>query len=205
MTDLSSAIVPKSDQLNADDLLTGPRTIRVTKVTKRAGEQPISVHYEGDDGKPWKPCKSMCRVLVALWGANGDEYTGRSLTLYCDPGVKWAGMEVGGIRISHMSHIETDVVLPLTVTKGKREPYRVKALKVADAPATKPPGDLPKALSLISIWVGTDAELRTKLEQDSWTKPERLAIKKALDERVAAKAEARTTDIPQDNEQEQPI
>jgi hypothetical protein len=184
MTDLSSAIVPKSDQLNADDLLTGPRTIKVTKVTKRAGEQPISVHYEGDEGKPWKPCKSMCRVLVSLWGANGDEFAGRSLTLFTDPGVKWAGMEVGGIRISHMSHIETDTVLPLTVTKGKREPYRVKVLKVDSSPP-KPRGDIAKALATIEAWEGPTEALKAGMEKQlaefAWSGKERAQIKAALE------------------------
>jgi hypothetical protein len=61
-------IVPKSDQLNSDDLIGGPRTIRLTKVHLTGEEQPVALHYEGDDGKPYKPCKSMRRVLVQLWG-----------------------------------------------------------------------------------------------------------------------------------------
>lgn len=39
-------------------------------------------------------------------------------------------MEVGGIRVSHLSHIDTDLVLALTLTKGKKAPTRVKPLKV---------------------------------------------------------------------------
>jgi hypothetical protein len=70
----------------------------------------------------------MSRVLVAAWGADANKYVGRSLTLYRDPTVKWAGMEVGGIRISHMSHIERDMVMALTATKGQRKPFMVKPL-----------------------------------------------------------------------------
>jgi hypothetical protein len=85
--------------------LTGPITITITGVTVKGGgqEQPVAIHFEGDDGKPYKPCKSMSRVLVSAWGPDSSKYVGRSLTLYCDPKVKWGGMEVGGIRISHMS------------------------------------------------------------------------------------------------------
>lgn len=141
MTDMRSVITPKSDQMNADDLLAGPVNITIRDVGIRPGtEQPVSIHYDGDNGKPWKPCKSMCRVLVAAWGPDAKAYIGRSATLYCDPKVKWGGMEVGGIRISHLSHIDRDMVMALTATKGKRAPFVVKPLGNvrASAPATRP-------------------------------------------------------------------
>jgi hypothetical protein len=129
MNDMKSAIVPKSDQLNADDLLTGPITIKITGVTIHGGqEQPVAISYEGDKGKPYKSCKSMNRVLVHAWGADANKYVGRSLTLYCDPKVKWGGMEVGGIRISHMSHIEAPMTMALTATKGNKKPFTVKPI-----------------------------------------------------------------------------
>ena len=142
MNDMSAVITPKSDQLNSDDLIAGPRTITIADVIIRGGqEQPVSIRFEGDNGKPWKPCKSMSRVLVAMWGPDARQYVGRSLTLYRDPKVKWAGMEVGGIRISHMSDIAGDVTLALTVTKGKREHAVIKPLTVrANTPNTDAAG-----------------------------------------------------------------
>lgn len=134
MNDMSQVIIPKSDQKNADDLLAGPITIKITSVTIRPGtEQPVSVFFEGDDGKPWKPCKSMARCLVAAWGADSSKYVGRSLTLYCDPKVKWGGMDVGGIRISHMSDIDSQLTMALTVTRANKKPFTVKPLKKAAA------------------------------------------------------------------------
>lgn len=131
MNDMRKAIEPKSDQMNADSLIAGPMTITITDVSIRGGqEQPVSIHFEGDDGKPWKPCKSMSRVLVAAWGPDAKQYVGRSVTLYRDPKVKWAGMEVGGIRISHMSHIEREMLMQLTATRGKRAPHLVKPLEL---------------------------------------------------------------------------
>lgn len=132
MTDLTNTIIPKSDQLNADSLISGPKTIKITKVSADTGssEQPILVHYEGGEGAPWKPCKSMRRVLVTVWGANGAEYVGKSATLYRDPTVKWGGLEVGGIRISHMSDMDAPITLALTATKQSRKPYTVKPLIV---------------------------------------------------------------------------
>lgn len=131
MTDLSQTIAPRSDQLNSDDLIGGPRTITITKVSAcpDSAEQPIAVSFEGDGGKPYKPCKSMRRVLVQAWGADGAAFVGRRLTLYRDPKVKFGGMEVGGIRISHMSHIDREMVMALTETRAKRTPYKVRPLK----------------------------------------------------------------------------
>lgn len=132
MSDMRPAIVPKSDQLNADDLLSGPITIKITDVKIKPGEQPVSIFYEGDNGKPYKCCKSMARVLVAAWGADASKYTGRSLTLFCDPKVKWAGMEVGGIRISHMSDIDSQMTMALTVTRANKKPFTVRPIETAN-------------------------------------------------------------------------
>lgn len=133
MSDMTPVIEAKSDQLNAADLVGGPITVTITRVDVRdAKEQPVSVHYQGDDGKPWKPCKSMCRVMVAAWGPDSKTYPGKMLTLYCDPTVKWAGMEIGGIRISHMSHIDGALLTAVTLSKGSRKPYRVEPLQVSD-------------------------------------------------------------------------
>lgn len=135
MADLSTTVEPKSDQMNADDLITGPRTIRITKVSSCPGsaEQPIAIYFEGDNGKPFKPCKTVRRVLIQLWGADGAQYVGRSMTLYRDPAVLFGGLAVGGIRISHLSNIDRDVTLVLTASKASRKPFVVKPL------VTEPP------------------------------------------------------------------
>jgi len=126
--DLSQTIIPKSDQLNADDLMAGPRTIKITSVTGGTAEQPVCIHFDGDNGRPYKPGKSMRRVLVVLWGSDSAAYIGRRLTLYRDPLIRFGSDEVGGIRISHMSDISRREQLALTVTKGKRKPYIVEPL-----------------------------------------------------------------------------
>jgi hypothetical protein len=137
MIDLRGTIKPKSDQLNADDLIGGPVTIRITGVSVGEGDQPVSISFEGDGGKPFKPGKSMRRVLVNLWGPDGETYVGRSLTLYRDEQVLFGGVEVGGIRISHMSHLQREMTMALTATKAKRKPFTVKPLATAPAPAAK--------------------------------------------------------------------
>ena len=140
--DMRDTIIPKSDQLNADDLIGGPMTVAITKVARaNTAEQPIAVSFEGDGGKPYMPCKSMRRVMVTVWGPDAEAYKGRSMTLYRDPEVTWGGMAVGGIRISHMSHMDSPVVLALTATKKARKPYRVLPLVIeqkAPEPAEPP-------------------------------------------------------------------
>ena len=129
MTDLSKTIEAKSDQLNADDLLAGPRTVKITRVVGRDdAQQPIWIYYEGDNNKPFKPSKSMRRVLVEVWGREGDAYVGRSMTLFNDRTVMFGGIEVGGIRISHMSHIDRSHSMMLTKTRGSKKEFIVKPL-----------------------------------------------------------------------------
>jgi len=134
--DLTETIIPKSDQINAEDLLTGPRTFTIEKVTAGSAEQPVDVHLVESPGRPYRPSKSMRRVMVMAWGVEASAYTGRRLTLYREPSVKFGGIAVGGIQISHMSDIDKRFTLALTVTRGKRAPYIVEPL--TDAAPTRP-------------------------------------------------------------------
>lgn len=136
LRDLRATIVPKSDQLNAEQLLGGPLTIRVSEVTVSASaEQPVTIHYDGDEGRPYKPCKTMRKVLILAWGQDGSAWAGKSMTLFNDPNVKFGGQAVGGIRISHLSDIERDIQVSLTATKGKKVQHLIKALRTPSRPA----------------------------------------------------------------------
>ena len=123
VTDLSNTIKPKSDQLNADDLLTGPITVKIIDVRGGNAEQPVHVHIEGQ-----QPCKGMRRVLISAWGSNGKEWVGRSATLFCNPAVKWAGVACGGIEISHLSHIKGVLRIMLTKARGRKSEFIVQPL-----------------------------------------------------------------------------
>lgn len=126
--DITETLAPKSDQLNAEDLLTGPRTVTVEKVTKGSIEQPVDIHLVEFPGRPFRPSKTVRRIIVAAWGAEAAAYTGRKMTLYRDPAVRFGGQDVGGIRISHISHIDKRITIALTVTRGKRAPFVVDPL-----------------------------------------------------------------------------
>lgn len=145
MNDVSSlrdTIAPKSDRVNADDFMAGPETVTITAVKRGDADTPVAVHIDGR--KPYYPCKSMRRVLISAWGDNGADWVGKSMTLFTDPSVKFGGVAVGGIRISHLSHIERDLALSLTATRGKRTPYTVRKLaatQAAPAPASAYPAE----------------------------------------------------------------
>ena len=49
------------------------------------------------------------KVLVFAWGEDGTQWIGRSMTLFNKPDVKFGGVMVGGIRISHLSHIDHQI------------------------------------------------------------------------------------------------
>lgn len=136
VSNLKDTIIPKSDQLNAEQLLGGPITLTVTDVRRGSGEeQPVIIHYEGEGGRPYKPCKTMRKILVFAWGADANVWIGRSMTVFNRPDVKFGGEEVGGIRISHLSHIDKDIAVALTATRGRKEKTRIERL--ADAPTVE--------------------------------------------------------------------
>lgn len=127
--DISQAAQPRSDQLNADDLIGGPQLVTIAEVRRGNSEQPVEiVTSEFGPGRPYKPGKSMIRVLISAWGKDASAYTGRRLMLYRDPDIRFGKDTVGGIRISAMSDIEHRITLALTVTRGKRAPFTVDPL-----------------------------------------------------------------------------
>lgn len=127
--DISHAAEPRSDQINADDLMSGPRVVTITETRRGSSEQPVEiVTEEFGPGRPYRPGKSMIRVLINAWGADSKAYAGRRLKIYRDPKIRFGPDEVGGIRISHLSHIDKRITLALTMTRGSRKPFVVEPL-----------------------------------------------------------------------------
>lgn len=126
--DITSTTEPRSDQQNFDDYVAGPKTVTITEVKAGSAEQPVELHLAEFPGRPFKPGKSMRRVLIACWGAEASVYAGRHMTLYGDPSVRFGGQQVGGIRIAALSHLDAPRTIALTVTRGKRAPFVVQPL-----------------------------------------------------------------------------
>jgi hypothetical protein len=193
---MSAFIAAKSDQLNADDLMDAPRTITITKVTAApdAAEQPVSIHYEGGENRPWKPCKTMRRILVGVWGKDASKYVGRSLTLYRDPTVAFGGMQVGGIRVSHMSHMDGEKTVALQVTRGRKAPFKVLPLKTKVQPAD----DLSVALKAITDAADEGLDALANVWKQKWMAPHRDALQVDLDRlKVIAAAKGKQSEPDQ--------
>lgn len=136
--DLSSTIIAKSDQLNADDLVSGPITVMITSAARgKTEEQPVDLALSGGH-RPWRPCKTCRRVLIFAWGPDASKWVGRSLTLFRDPNVTWGGAKVGGIRIAAMSDIAEAFTISLAVAKGKKDLNKVARLTTRRAADTPP-------------------------------------------------------------------
>jgi len=171
ISDLRSTIVPKSDQLNAEQLLTGPITITVTEVSTGNDEQPVSIHYEGENGRPYKPCKTMRKVLILAWGEDGRQWVGKSMTLFCDPSVRFGGVDVGGIRISHLSHIDRTKELSLTATRGKKAKHVIQLLETGPS--------LDEVLAAIKAATGKEGMNKAKALAERLTSPSDIERAKA--------------------------
>lgn len=134
--DFAGTTQAKSDQMNAVDLVGGPVTCRITGIKMTgAPDQPVSISVDAHR-QPWKPSKTFRRVLLLLWPETSpDEWVGRDVTLWCDPDIRWAGEKVGGIAISHASHINERKVFSLAESKAKRKSIIVEPLRTVIAPA----------------------------------------------------------------------
>ena len=159
--DISDTLQPNSEQLDAIELVSGPRVFLIEKVTRGNAEQPVNVHF-ADFPRPWRPGKSMRRVLVACWGADASQYAGRRVELYCDVDVVFGGKAVGGTRISRISHIEKAKSVPLLVARGKSAMFTVTPLP--DAPPPNPNAD--RLAELRAEWDGADDERREQIKAE---------------------------------------
>lgn len=145
--DVSEAAAPRSDQQNYEDYISGPKTVTVSEARPGSSEQPVEVHLVEFPGRPFKPSKTVLRILMAAWTKDASTWAGKRMTLYGDPSVKFGGAVVGGIRVSHLSHIDKPIKLNLTASRGKKTLHEVKPL-----PDVAPPTRDPIAAAKTRLW-----------------------------------------------------
>ena len=144
--DMDLVTAAKSDQFNAVDLSTEPQAFTIESVkVKPTEEQPVEIRMVGHK-KLYRPCKTMSRVLKYIWGRDGKLYAGKSLTLFCDPEVRFGPDKTGGIRIYSMEGVEKPVSVPVNLSRKKVGGYIVRPLKV-ERPQVSPPPQEPAALT----------------------------------------------------------
>ncbi len=160
--DITETLAPKSDQLDAVDLLGGPRTFTITGVKAGNEEQPVQISL-AEFPRVWRPGKSMRRVLAAAWGTDAKAWVGRRVTLFCDNSVKFGGEEVGGTRISHLSNISKALSVPLLVTRGRSGMFKVQPLKEEPRPTEADVTACTDRDALTVMW-RTHTDLRPAIE-----------------------------------------
>jgi hypothetical protein len=125
-------IEKKTDQLNFEDFLGGvTRVVTIAGVKKGTKEQQYDIEIEGDQ-RVWRPAVTVLKLLVQAWGDDATTWVGHRAKLYGDPNVMFGREKVGGIRVSHLSHIDGPVSASLTETRGKRKTHTVEPLSRRD-------------------------------------------------------------------------
>lgn len=178
---ISETTKPNSQQVNAEDLLSKPRTVTITRVEDGTEEQPVFIHTAEFPGRTYRPSKSMRRVLETIWGDDTDPYVGRSLTIFRNPEITFGREKTGGIEISHMTNIEKPVQLALMVSRGKRKAFIVQPLTVAaprdwlaELAIAADNADAIGALGKAASDAGADAATITAI-RDAWNKAKESA------------------------------
>lgn len=165
--DISESLAPASDQLDAIELIAGPRVFTIASVDKGSAEQPVNVHFS-DFPRPWRPSKGMRRVLAACWGVDASQWTGRRVELFFDPEVTFGKDKPGGTRISKLSHLDKPKSIPLLISRGKSASFRVQPLTEEAAP-TEPTAEEVAAcidkVELAAMWRRSGPERRAEIEQ----------------------------------------
>ena len=183
MNDMTMTIIAKSDQINAADLIGNPRTVTVREVRIKAGDdQPVTIMIEGDK-KAFRPCMGVRRLFVRVWGPDASKYIGQSLTLFRDPSVTWAGKEEGGIRVSHMTGINSKIVEFMRISRTATKPYEILPL-IAEV------RDLPKQRQTAEQWASDH-----RAQVDDAATIEALAEVMARGAKPMAKIEAEKPDL----------
>jgi hypothetical protein len=151
-------IEKKTDQLNYEDFLGGvTRVVTVAGVKAGTKEQQYDIAIEGDQ-RVWRPAVTVLKLLVGAWGDDATAWVGRRALLYGDPEISFGRDKVGGIRVSHLSHIDKPVSLSLTETRGKRKTHVVNPL-----PDAAPLSPIEK---LKAEWRAADPERRAAIEAE---------------------------------------
>lgn len=162
---------PRSDQWNSDDFIGGPRTFTVAGVKVGTAEQKYDIELVEGGGRFWRPPLTMLRLLIAAWTDEAATWKGRRVTLYRDESVRFGPDAVGGIRISHMSHLPGNKTFTamLTSSRGRRTRYTVEPLPDAPAATPKPPS-ADKIIAAFEALGVTLVQLETRLgrARDAW-------------------------------------
>lgn len=167
MTDVTDTLAPNSDQIDAIDLHhSGPRTFTVERTVVSKADQPISIHVRELD-RVYRPSKNMRRVLADCWGLDSAQWVAHRFTLYNDPEVTFGRDKTGGVRISHVSHIDGPRKVPIILTRGKSGLWTVDPIPQAAPAQAAPPLNIATATdeaALRRVWQQATPDVKAQIE-----------------------------------------
>ena len=172
---------PRSDQLNYEDFLGGPRDFTIERIEDGSATAPYDIYFVGEP-RAWRPPVTVLRMLQRAWDTDRRaDWVGRRVRLFGDDTVKIGPNRIGGVRVSHVSHIDEPVPVLLSEKRGSRKVHTVDPLPDAPAPEPAPTADAIACctdLQQITRWGNDFPDLRDQLR-------ERIAEIKAADEQGA--------------------
>jgi hypothetical protein len=149
ITSFKAFTVVKTDQINADDLISRSVTVQLGPCREYKDEKGgARLEFRTSAGKFWRPPPTIVRILEALWGDNPQDCVGRWVELFRDPDVRCPdGTIGGGVRIAAMSHIDRPAKVAVTIARGKKKMITVGVLK---PPTEKAPTAAPDLATVLS-------------------------------------------------------
>ena len=149
-------IQKNTDQLNYEDFLGGvTRIVTIAKVEKGRKEAQYDISIK-EDSRYWRPPATVLKLLVLAYGDDDSNWIGKRAQLFGDPDVKMKGQKVGGIRISHLSHLDKPLTASLTVTRGQSAVFTVQPIPEREM----------KILDLRAEWEGATPERRAEIQAE---------------------------------------
>jgi len=171
--DLTKALAPKSDQIDATDLIgSPPQVFTITAVSENGSEladqQPVNIRLE-ETTKFYRPSKGMLRVLADNWGKNVQDWVGRKVELYGEPEVYFGKEKRGGTRISRLSDIPRSKTTLVNPRGGKGAYWSVEPLPVTPPPTPEPTAaDVTASFDVAALkqmWKASGPERRAQIEE----------------------------------------
>lgn len=138
----------KSDRLNYEDFIMGPKDFTIVRLAKKIdqGTPKLLIFFEGFESTPYWPSKGMIKCLSSMdgWGnAEFPQWIGRRMRLFGEPTVVYAGKEMGGIQISHISDIKSEYTTKITLRRGLRIDFTIEPMaSTVKSPAPQYPSEL---------------------------------------------------------------
>jgi hypothetical protein len=74
-------------------------TVRFDTIKGDGGDEDKPVVYFRDGVKPMILNNTNWMAIEDAYGAESDDWTGKQIEMYCDPGVMFGGKRVGGVRV----------------------------------------------------------------------------------------------------------